>query len=404
MGCHPYRRVKAALVCISTLAILAGSATTASAALPSTTPDETLGVNGKVRAIVQVGNVLWVAGKFTALVDRAGNVVQSGLNGLAAIDATTGLKATGVSIPALSGSSAMVWDLSVDGSDVYAAGTFGAANGSKNLLEFDGATGSLGDRFSASALKSVLVDGSLVLGGGGKMNAWTRTGAKVSSFATTTVQTDPSLRAHGTSPMYTDIAPMPGGGWLTACKCDWALNPGESTGSATLEKAIVRLLPDGRIDHTWNKQISPTSAAFGWSLEIDSDGVVLAAGGSDFTQKLTFDGQQIWKTDTNGSSQVVIRFDDRYIVGGHFRCVGNDVFHPRLVALTLSGARDPGWVIPITPQYNGVWALHQSGGSLWVGGEFTKVGGAWNPANQSCSGTKPTAAGQSTQYRLARFS
>ena len=72
-------------------------------------------------------------------------------------------------------------------------------------------------------------------------------------------------------------------------------------------------------------------------------------GGRTSRRSCTFDGQQIWKTDTNGSSQVVIRFDDRYIVGGHFRCVGNNVFHPRLVALTLSGARDPGWVDPHHP-------------------------------------------------------
>jgi hypothetical protein len=404
MGDGRNRGVRAALVCISTFAIVVSSSAIASAALPSTTPDETLGVNGKVREIVQVGDVLWVAGKFTALVDRKGNVVQSGTNGLAAIDATTGLRATGVSIPSLGGSNVMVWDLSTNGSDVYAAGTFDAANGSKNLLEFDGTTGSLGDRFSAPALKSVLVDGSLVLGGGAKMSAWTRAGAKASSFATTTVKTNSSLRGHNTPPMYTDIAPMPGGGWITACKCDWALNPGESTGTSTLEKAIVRLLPDGRIDHTWNKQIKASSGAFGWKVEVDSDGILLAAGGSDYTQKLTFDGRDIWKTNTNGSSQAVIRFDDRYIVGGHFRCVGNDEFHPRLVALTLSGARDPSWVIPITPHYNGVWALHKSGSSLWIGGEFTKVGGVWSPENQTCSGTKPTASGQTTQYRLARFS
>lgn len=401
---HQRGRIQPAIVSIMALSMIISNAGSASAALPSTTPDDTLGTNGKVREIVQVGNVLWVGGKFTALVDDRGNVVEGGLNNLAALDATTGGVAQGVNVPDLTGSNPIVFDLSTDGTQVYAAGTFTHSGGSKNLVEFDGLSGQVGNKFSAQALKSVLVDGNIVLGGGKKMSAWNRDGQSVSGFATTVPLTNPSLRGHNTPPMYTDIAPMPGGGWLASCKCDWVLNPGESTGTSTVEKAIVRLLPDGSIDHTWDKVLKSDSAAFGWNLEIDSDGVVLAAGGSDFTQKLTFDGRQIWKIDTNGSSQTVIRYGDRYIVGGHFRCVGNNVFQPRLVALTLNGERDPNWIVPVTDSYNGVWALHSAGGSLWVGGEFKKLGGTWSPAVQSCGDTHPTAIDQTTQRYLARFS
>jgi hypothetical protein len=353
------------------------------ATLPSVTPDQTLGTNGKVREIVQVGNVLWVGGRFTALVDGQGNVVEPNLNNLAALDAMTGGVAQGVNVPDLTGGNPIVFDLSTDGSQVYAAGTFQHSAGSKNLLEFDGLTGQVGDKFVAQALKSVLVDGDIVLGGGKKMNAWDRNGSKRNDFVVTTPLTNPSLRNHNTPPMYTDIVPMPGGGWLAACKCDWILNPGESTNPETEEKAIVRMFGDGSVDHGRNQELKNDSAAFGWNLQIDTDGVVLAAGGSDFTQKLTFDGRQMWKTDTNGSSQTVIRMDDRYIVGGHFRCVGNNIFHPRLVALTLTGALDPSWTVPVTANYNGVWALHADGASLWVGGEFTKLGGLWSPTVQS---------------------
>jgi hypothetical protein len=275
------------------------------------TPDQTLGTNGKVREIVQVGNVLWVGGRFTALVDGQGNVVEPNLNNLAALDAMTGGVAQGVNVPDLTGGNPIVFDLSTDGSQVYAAGTFQHSAGSKNLLEFDGLTGQVGDKFVAQALKSVLVDGDIVLGGGKKMNAWDRNGSKRNDFVVTTPLTNPSLRNHNTPPMYTDIVPMPGGGWLAACKCDWILNPGESTNPETEEKAIVRMFGDGSVDHGWNQELKNDSAAFGWNLQIDTDGVVLAAGGSDFTQKLTFDGRQMWKTDTNGSSQTVIRMDDR---------------------------------------------------------------------------------------------
>ena len=400
---HHRRARRSALCLVISSAFVVGSGAYAWG-LPSTTPDETLGTNGKVRTFAQVGNVLWIGGTFSSLVNTQGQVVVSGLSGLAAVDATTGGVASGVLVPQLTGNSTHVWDLSTDGSEVYAAGTFGHVAGSKNLLEFDGQTGQVGDTFKAPALKTVLVDGTVVLGGGKTMEAWERSGTKLGGFAKTTTVVDPSIRQHSTPNMYTDIEPMPGGGWLATCKCDWVLNPGESVGDDTIEKAIVHLTPFGSVDHSWNKEIKEDGAAFGWNLEIDVDGVILASGGSDYTQKLTFDGEQVWKTDTNGSSQVVIRFDDRYIVGGHFRCVANNVFHPRLVALTLDGARDPGWVIPITPSYNGVWALHKDAGSLWIGGEFTKVAGTWNPAIQSCSGTRPTAIGQAARRSIARFS
>jgi len=400
----PMHRVPRALVAfllISSFTFLAGDTATA---LPGTAPDQTLGTNGKVREIVQVGNVIWVGGRFTALIDRQGKVVQSGLNNLAALDASNGGVAAGVSVPDLTGSNAIVWDLSTDGTDVYAAGKFVVSNGSKNLVEFRGSNGVLGNKFSAPNLKTVLVDGAQVLGGGAKMQAWTRSGSKINSFVVTTPKTNPALRSHNTPRMYTDIEPFPGGGWVAACKCDWVMNPGESATSATEEKAIVRLNANGSVDHSWNRTIKATSAAFGWSVYVDSNGIVLAAGGSDYIQKLSFQGSQMWKLDTNGSAQAVTKFGDRYVVGGHFRCVGNNVFHPRLVAVTFAGVRDPSWIVPVTPKYNGVWAFHVQGNRLWVGGEFKKVGGSWSPATQSCSGTKPTATGQTNRYYLARFS
>jgi hypothetical protein len=41
---------------------------------------------------------------------------------------------------------------------------------------------------------------------------------------------------------------------------------------------------------------------------------------------------------------------------------------------------------------------------LWLGGEFKKLGGSWTPASQSCSGTRPKAGGQTSQYFLGRLS
>src|SRR5919112_3106188 len=56
-------------------------------ALPSETPDNTLMVNGRVRAIEQVGDHLWVGGNFTQVKERDGTVVAN-VSNVAVFDLT----------------------------------------------------------------------------------------------------------------------------------------------------------------------------------------------------------------------------------------------------------------------------------------------------------------------------
>lgn len=373
---------------------------TAAVALPGDTPAKTLGTNGPVRALLQVGNVMWVGGHFTALSDG------TPVSGLAALDVNTGQKASGVTPPALTGT-AFVYDLAADGTTVYAAGTFGAANGAKNLVAFNGTNGALIRSFSAPALKSVLFVGGRILAGSGKLQAFLPNGSKDASWTTTTAKTDASLRAHTTIPSFRDVKPAPGGGYFAACQCDWVLNPGDAQDTSSQTKAIVKLSANGSVDRTWKPaSLSASSAAFGIDLFVDGDAVVLAAGGSDFTAKYNAStGAQIFHTDTNGSSQAVTRYDgggsSNYIVGGHYRCVGT-TFHPKLAALSLSGALDTSWTVAPTPQYNGVWVVTQdTNGHLWIGGEFKKLGTGWVPS--TCSDIHPVSTGSVSQQFVARI-
>jgi hypothetical protein len=390
------------------------SASGVAVALPPTVPDATLGTNGTVRALLQVGNVMWVGGRFTATSDG-----QGGLSNIVGLDVSTGQRSTlVVDVPQLTGSTSVVVDLSTDGTNVYAAGKFSAANGARNLVAFDAVTGALRQKFIAPELKSVLYDHGRVLGGGATLQAWLPTGGKDPLWDVTTLQTDSTLRAHTTAPAYRDLKPAPGGGYFAACQCD-SLTDGATTYPV---KAIVRLDAEGRYVTWWrpggDNPLKPKSAAFGIDLYVDTDGILLAAGGSDFTQKFTLDtGDRIWRTDTNGSSQTVTRYEDvqgsNYFVGGHYRCLSGsasagtqlDVFHPRLSALLLNGVLDQSWTVPITPMYIGVWVVVQdSAGKLWVGGEFRKVGGAWSgDGTNTCESGRPTAVNQVTRTNLARF-
>ncbi len=391
---------KVTLVTTVVAMVMALGATGASA-LPGNKPASTLGTNGKVRALLQVGNVMWVGGQFSALSNG------SSATNLAALDVVSGQEAAGVSAPELGGSGSIVYDLTSDGTTVYAAGKFAASNGAANLVAFNGTTGALIKSFKAPALKSALFADGHVLAGSAKLQAFLPSGSKDASWTITTAKTDASLRSHKTVPSFRDMKPAPGGGFFAACQCDWVLNPGEAQNASTQTKSIVKLNADGSVDRSWTPgNLSASSASFGIDLYVDGNDVVLAAGGSDFTAKYNGStGSQIWKTDTNGSSQAVTRYDDQsgsnYIVGGHYRCVVND-YHPKLSALTLAGKLDPSWTVAPTPQYNGIWVVAvDSHGHLWIGGEFKKLGTGWTP--KPCSDVHPASTGSVVQQSVARI-
>ena len=70
---HSILSVVAGMLLVATLA------PAPAVALPGPTPAHTLGTNGPVRALLQVGNVMWIGGRFTSLSDG------TGVSGLAAL-------------------------------------------------------------------------------------------------------------------------------------------------------------------------------------------------------------------------------------------------------------------------------------------------------------------------------
>jgi len=84
----------------------------------------------------------------------------------------------------------------------------------------------------------------------------------------------------------------------------------------------------------------------------------------------------LWTTPTDGGVQTLTwdAHDGQVIVGGHFRYVAG-VKVPRLCAVNpTTGALDTGW-IPTPNSTKGLWALSASSDKLYVGGDFTAIGG-----------------------------
>jgi hypothetical protein len=396
------------VLALTTLAVLLASAV--AFALPTETPDNTPMVNGRVRAIEQVGNYVWLGGKFTKVKQRDGTVLDSVTN-VAVFNSETDQY---VDIaPMLDGSGSEVWDMTLygDAGDILIAGKFvGSTTKQKNLVLVDGSTGQVIRWFNSPGLKSALAapqlegaNGSVgrVYGGGVSLSAFdVATGKKLWTRARTTVDT--TLHANGLAASYRDLELDADGSTIwAACGCDAvAGNPA---------KALVKLDIEGNHDASWVAE-APTADAYGISVAQHDAKLYLGAGGVDFLAEYPKEGNgsHTWLRDTSGSTQVVEVMDDQLIIGGHFwevadgpddSCGHRSSSDPSaldpspggecetrhgLAVYTFEGVLDgggtpedidDGWNPMLEGKYSLAWALQPEGARLHVGGDFRTVNG-----------------------------
>jgi hypothetical protein len=364
-------------------------------ALPSERPDETPMVDGRVRAIEQVGTNVWVGGRISQ-VERHDGKVLGKVGNLAVLDSQ---KNTYKPIaPRLGGTGAEVWDIEAYGrtGDLLIAGKFdGPSSTQANLVLVDGETGKVIRWYNSPSLKTVLAAPNLgrVYGGGVSLSAFEfATGKRLWTRAKTSV--DPTIRTHDSKPAYRDLELDSDGKTLwAACICD-AVNGDPA-------KALVKLDIRGKHDTSWLTEAP--AIAFGESVVNYNGKLYLGAGGSDFVAEFdkTQGGARGWVRDTSGSTQAVEVMDGKLVIGGHFYAVGDqggdrcgggrpgDVDQngkPKLdpygecqrrqgiAAYSFSGALAP-WAPAYSGSYSLVWALHVEGSRLHTGGEFKKVSG-----------------------------
>ena len=381
------------LLLVSTAVALLFASGTA-LALPSETPDHTAMVDGRVRAIEQVGRNVWLGGRFSRVVRHDGTVLGSNVGNLAVFDSKTDRYKP--IAPNLGGTDAEVWDIETYGprTNLLIAGKFdGPSSTQENLVLVDGATGKVIRWFDSPTLKSVLAAPGLgrVYGGGRSLSAFEfKTGKELWTRAETSV--DPSIRTHDSKPAYRDLE-LDGRTIWAACICD-AVNGDPA-------KALVKLDSEGHHDTSWLTQAG--TGAFGESVVKYNGKLYLGAGGSDFLAEYdkARNGARGWARDTSGSTQAVEVMDGKLVIGGHFyavadqendRCGGGrpDDVDPNgkpklnpyheckrrqgIAAYSFGGRLDP-WAPAYSGSYSLVWALHVEGQRLHTGGEFKKVSG-----------------------------
>jgi hypothetical protein len=156
-------------------------------ALPSQRPDNTPMIDGRVRAIEQVGTNIWLGGRFSRVEQRNGTLLGRVAN-VAVFDSKTNkFKNIG---PKLGGTDSEVWDMTTYGEDVLIAGKFaGTSSTQKNLVLVDGKTGRVLRWYNSPSLKSVLAAPDLgrIYAGGVSLWAFERSGKKLWTKAKTTV-------------------------------------------------------------------------------------------------------------------------------------------------------------------------------------------------------------------------
>lgn len=411
----PSRSTRRALIACAVLLGLLWLPTPAAASLSGTLadqPDTSMWqTDGMVRAIVQVGNVIYIGGRFSQLREKpvgidGGAVVP--VSNLAALDASTGkpvgydpaTKTTTFDPNVTGGTNPTVYALGVSGGTLYAGGKFTTVGGRsiKNLAAVDisdpggSGYGAVDPSFNpkpAGVVWALTASSSRLYVGGKFTKVAGATRLRLAAFDLPGRALSSSWTP-GTDDRVRDLELVPGGDGALMAVGDFYKATG-ADGATYDRRDVVRFLPSGDVDTAFQVPLS----FFGtnnWGIDGFPYGnaFYFGTGGSDWVASVNLTtGQPNWKTDTSGSAQAVTVFGGQLIVGGHFKYMAYGpgflscydqpercVQRLRLAALDLSGTLDLDWYAPVSGHYNGVWVLLTAASEthVYLGGEFKKVG------------------------------
>lgn len=343
---------------VALAAVLA--AVPAQALAPINPDNEMWGVNGRVRAIVETPDAIYIGGSFTAVVSPSGQTLAR--KNLAALDPRTGQPLDFAPQP-----NRIVLDLAVspDGSTLWAGGTFskvGSVNRGR-VAAWNTATGSLlnYDVKANAGVEAITVTGSRVFLGG----AFTTLGnVQRSRLAATDWSGNVAAGFDpGADDVVHDMVVQPGTDDLVVGGLFSVLG-GQSQAR---RMALVRM-SDGAVTAMAERvpyevySVEATPSQIFWAG---------AGGGGHVHAYDSTTRRQQWLTLSNGDAHSVTYQNGVLYVGGHFTAVAGKVASH---VAALNPATGEVLNFPIKVNSNlGVFITSTFNGHLSVGGDFTKI-------------------------------
>jgi beta-propeller uncharacterized protein DUF5122 len=340
--------------------------------------DRTYQTNGRVAAILTVGNTVFVGGDFTS-VRPAGTAPGTGEVPRARLAAFA--LDTGALLSWNPGASKSVYALaaSPDGRTVYVGGNFATVGSQprRHVAALNATTGAV-TAFVANTDRKVFAitptASRIYLGGNfTTVNGQARGGvAAVEASGTVDSSWRPSTDGEVRA-----VALSPDGGSVYVGGSFAKVN-----GAA--QKNLAKVTASAGTVQAWKTH--PGYAI--WSVVATADSVFVGGNGSGgHAGSYSVNGVRGWVTQTDGGVQAIALLDGSLYVGGHFDnvCVGDTAgattgFHCPTTSATRHKllAVDPssGALEPWNPGANsplGVFSLIGSGSQLYVGGDFTRV-------------------------------
>ena len=423
------RRVFVALLAVLALAPLnAQAAVVRHSGVVSADPaDHTPQVlDGKVTAILPLGNRVIVGGTFTQVQEAGAGTAVLKRRGLFAFDPATGAVAPGFVAdfdidpdPAVD-RAVEALAASPDGRSFFVAGTFGQLNGAAvdKVVKLDGATGAPSSGFRVnvrSAVKDLAVSaGRLYLAGVfTAVNGQPRGGLAAVDAATGALDADVNVPFtdpfQGPAPRVETIAVSPDGATLVA-----GGNFRTAGGQSRIQVAMVDVAARPARVAEWqtdqyNVECSETKFnSHMRDIDMSPDGsyfVVVTTGG--YARWGVCDAASRWETSARGSGLAPTWWDrsggDSYTsvavtgaavyVGGHFRWLNNNRPNGTYADATAGpggvprdgiAALDPSNGLPLSwnpgrDRGEGTWAMVATPEGLWVGSDTDRIGGEHHP-------------------------
>jgi hypothetical protein len=333
----------------------------------SGTPDEgTAQVDGRVRAIMAVGDRIYIGGDFTS-VDGVPR------NRLAALDASTGELVPNWDPSAEDSVRALA--ASPDGTRIYVGGAFTSIDGLSRgrLAALDPATGAVTAWRPAPAsggpVRAIAVSGNRVYTGGSFTSVGGQGRPYLALIDATTGALNPNwaptpnnlVRTMGLSADGSRL--YVGGDFTTVSGSSRPYLAAFDATTGAVDTVFRPPSPNGLIH---------ALALSGTRVFTAEDGAGGAAGAYDAST-----GVRAWRHSADGDAEAITVLGTKVYIGGHFEVFSGQSRRSFAAVDAGTGALDPQWIPNAQPSGTDVFAMASdaSRGRVYAGGDFTGVSG-----------------------------